>query len=296
MSGLSTARAEADLIQQLTKLTKSQKSPIDHQSEILKSEIDPINLAAAVSVYSFEMIMKRLIPPTLALLAALTLATPALAQRDQDDRARGPRDTETIDRTLPMPTGGTLRLKTFSGRVKITGGSGNQLVVHAIRRATRDRLDDIKLEITQSGNTIEVDANHRLVERRNDNVVETDFDIQVPAGTRLDVKTFSANVTVIGVHASQNIDGFSSDVIIESTEFGDGNDIDVNTFSGNVRLRLPANAKGNIDFNSFSGRFESDLPVTLNTSSRRNFRGTLNGGGNGDFRLKTFSGDVSIRR
>jgi hypothetical protein len=262
----------------------------------LKSEIDPINLAVAVSVYSFEMIMKRLIPPTLALLAALTLVTPALAQRDRDDRARGARDTETIDRTLPMPAGGTLRLKTFSGRVTITGGSGDQLVVHAVRRATRDRLDDIKLEITQSGSTIEVDANHRLVERRNDNVVETDFDIKVPATTRLDIKTFSANVTVIGVNGSQNIDGFSSDVTIESTDFADGNDIDINTFSGNVRLRLPANAKGNIDFNSFSGRFESDLPVTLNTSNRRNFRGTLNGGGNGDFRLKTFSGDVSIRR
>ncbi len=96
--------------------------------------------------------------------------------------------------------------------------------------------------------------------------------------------------------ASQNIDGFSSDITIESTDFGDGNDIDVNTFSGDVRLRLPATAKGNIDFNSFSGRFESDLPVTLNTSSRRNFRGALNGGGAGDFRLKTFSGDVTIRR
>jgi DUF4097 and DUF4098 domain-containing protein YvlB len=239
------------------------------------------------------MIMKRLFTPTLALLAALTLAAPALAQRDSD---RGPRDTETVDRTLPMPAGGTLRLKTFSGRVKITGGSGDQLVVHAVRRATRDRLDDIKLEITQSGSTIEVDANHRLVERRNDNVVETDFEITVPARTRLDVKTFSAPVTVIGVNGSQNIDGFSSDVTIESTDFADGNDIDINTFSGNVRLRLPGNAKGNIDFNSFSGRFESDLPVTLNTSSRRNFRGTLNGGGNGDFRLKTFSGDVSIRR
>ena len=195
-------------------------------------------------------------------------------QRD-NDRDRGPRETETVDRTLPMPSGGTLRLKTFSGRVKITGGSGNQLVVHAIRRATRERLNDIKLEITQSGNTIEVDANHRLVERRNDNVVDTDFEIQLPSATRLDIKTFSAPVTVIGVTASQNIDGFSSDITIESAEFGDGNNIDVNTFSG---------------------RFESDLPVTLNTSSRRNFRGALNGGGSGDFKLKTFSGDVTIHR
>jgi DUF4097 and DUF4098 domain-containing protein YvlB len=230
--------------------------------------------------------MKRLLPTTFALLAALALAVPAAAQRD----------TETIDRSLPMPAGGTLRLKTFSGRVKITGGSGDQLVVHAVRRATRERLDEIKLEITTAGSTIEVDANHRLVERRNDNVVETDFEITVPAKTRLDIKTFSAPVTVIGVNANQNIDGFSSDVTIESNEWGDGTDIDVNTFSGDVRLRLPASARGNIDFNSFSGRFESDLPVTLNSSSRRNFRGALNGGGNGDFRLKTFSGDVSIRR
>src|SRR4051812_19626139 len=153
--------------------------------------------------------MIRLATTPLVLLLALVLAGPAAAQRD--DRDRGPRDTETVDRTLPMPPGGTLRLKTFSGRVKITGGSGNELVVHAVRHASRDRLDEIKLEITQVGTTIEVDANHRLVERRNDNVVETDFEIQVPAKTRLDVKTFSAPVTVIGVSASQHIDGFSSE-------------------------------------------------------------------------------------
>lgn len=239
---------------------------------------------------------RQMTTTTFALITALVLAAPGSAQDRGRDRERGPRETETIDRTMPMPAGGTLRLKTFSGRVRITGGSGNQLVVHAVRRATRDRLDDIKLEITQSGSTIEVDANHRLVERRNDNVVETDFEIQVPEKTRLDIKTFSAPVTVVGVTASQNIDGFSSDITIESADFGDGNDIDVNTFSGDVRLRLPANARGSIDFNTFSGRFESDLPVTLNTSSRRNFRGALNGGGTGDFRLKTFSGDVTIRR
>lgn len=222
---------------------------------------------------------------TFALLLSLVVAAPLWAQTN----------TETVDKTLSMPAGGTLRLKTFSGKVRITGGSGDQVVIHAVRRAKQDRLDDIKLEITQSGNTIEVDANHRLVERRNDNVVETDLEIQVPARTRLDIKTFSAPVTVTGVNADQNIDGFSSSITVESTEWGD-HDLDINTFSGGVRLRLPASAKGNLDFNSFSGTFESDLPVTLNNSSRRNFRGSLNGGGSGDFKLKTFSGDVSIRK
>lgn len=222
---------------------------------------------------------------TFSLLFALVLAVPAAAQKE----------IENVDRTLTLQPGGTLRLKTFSGRVRITGGSGDQVVIKAVRRADRERLNDIKLEVTQSGNTIEVDANHRMVERRNDNVVETDFDIQVPARTRLDIKTFSAPVTVIGVNEDQHIDGFSSSVTIESTEWND-HDLDINTFSGGVRLRLPATARGSIDFNTFSGSFESDLPVTLNNSSRRNFRGSLNGGGEGDFKLKTFSGDVSIRK
>ena len=221
-----------------------------------------------------------------ALIFALVLAAPLAAQTN----------TETVDKTLSMQPGGMLRLKTFSGRVRITGGSGDQVVIHAVRRGRQDRLDDIKLEITQRGNTVEVDANHRLVERRNDNVVETDFDIQVPARTRLDIKTFSAPVTVIGVSESQKIDGFSSEIRIEATQWGDGNSLDINTFSGDVNLRLPDNARGDIDFNSFSGRFESDLPVTLSNSSRRNFRGALNGGGAGDFRLKTFSGDVQITK
>lgn len=222
---------------------------------------------------------------TFALICCLVVAAPLAAQTN----------TETVDRTLSLPAGGTLKLKTFSGRVRITGVAGDQVVIHAVRRAKQDRLDDIKLEVTQSGNTIEVEANHRLVERRNDNVVETDFEIQVPSGTRLDIKTFSAPVTVIGVNADHHIDGFSSSITVESSEWGD-HDLDINTFSGGVRLRLPGNARGNIDFNTFSGAFESDLPVSLNNSSRRNFRGSLNGGGSGDFKLKTFSGDVAIRK
>jgi DUF4097 and DUF4098 domain-containing protein YvlB len=251
--------------------------------------------------------MNRPLATFITAIAAIAVAVPALGQRHHDDavrheiaheqdRDRGPRETETIDRTVPLPANGTLRLKTFSGRVKITGTSGDQVVIKAVRRATRDRLDDIKLEITTSGSTVEIDANHRVVERRNDNVVETDFDIQVPSRARLDIKTFSAPVTVINVNGSQHIDGFSSEITVEATELGDNADIDVNTFSGDVRLRLPGSARGNISFNSFSGSFESDLPVTLSTSSRRNFRGSLNGGGNGDFRLKTFSGDVRILR
>jgi DUF4097 and DUF4098 domain-containing protein YvlB len=266
--------------------------------------------------------MTRRLAPVFAVLFALVLSSPAAAQRGRDrdrDRDRDsdrdqPRETETIDRTLSLATGGTVRLKTFSGRVNITGGSGNQVVIKAVRRAPRQRLDEIKLEITQNGDVIEIDANHRLNERRNENVVETDFDIQVPSSAKLDLRTFSAPVTVTGVSSNLAVDGFSStirlsdvagpirvktfsgDVTVESRSWADGDDLNVNTFSGDVTLRLADSARGTVDFDSFSGTFNSELPVTLSSSSRRNFRGALNGGGNTDFKLKTFSGSVNIRK
>jgi DUF4097 and DUF4098 domain-containing protein YvlB len=175
-------------------------------------------------------------------------------------------------------------------------------------------LRDIQLEVTQSGNRVEIDANHQVVERDNNNVVETDFDIQVPSKTRLDLHAFSAPITVKGVQGDHTVDGFSGDIkltetagplrvktfsgeiVVEASAWTDGDDLTINTFSGGVTLWLPANARGDVDFDTFSGHFKSDLPVTLQTSSRRNFRGALNGGGSTAFRVKTFSGDVSIRR
>lgn len=257
--------------------------------------------------------MIRRTTPVLACLFAVLLAVPSAAQGNRD-RDRGSRETETVERTLSLAPGGTVRLKTFSGQVTITGGAGSQVVIKAVRRATRERLDEIALEITQSGNVIDIDANHRLVERRNENVVETDFDIQVPSRTRLDLRTFSAPITVRGVAGDKTVDGFSGTirltdvsgparvktfsggVQVAASQWTDGDDVNVETFSGDVTLQLPDSARGDIDFNSFSGTFNSDLPVALTSSSRRNFRGSLNGGGSTDFRLKTFSGSVNVRR
>jgi hypothetical protein len=220
-------------------------------------------------------------------LAIAVLAQPAPAQSRQE---------ETFDRTVTLQPGGTLRLRTFSGRVNIRGTEGNQVVIHAIRRARPERLRDIQIEVIESGNQVEINANHEARERDNDNVVETDFDIQVPARVRLDVNSFSAPIVVIDVQGPHRLKTFSGDIRLEAGAWRDEDGLDADSFSGDVRLRLPASARGAISFDSFSGRFESDFPVTLQSSNRRNFNGDMNGGGNATFRFKTFSGSAEIRK
>ena len=226
-------------------------------------------------------------------LAIIVLAASALAA---SSAAAQSRQEETFERTLAVQPGGTLRLRTFSGRVTIRGTGGSQVVIRAVRRATADRLRDIQIEVTQSGNTVEVNANHRVVERRNDNVVETDFDIQVPDRMRLDVNSFSAPIEVENVQGSHRLKTFSGDVELSASQWTADDGLEVDTFSGDVRMRLPDSARGSLAFDSFSGQFDSDLPVTLQSSRRRAFRGDLNGGGTAEFRFKTFSGDARIRR
>jgi DUF4097 and DUF4098 domain-containing protein YvlB len=231
----------------------------------------------------------------IARLGLITILLAASGATTGQAAAQSPQE-ETFDRTVSVQPGSTVRIRTFSGRVRIRGTDGTAVVIHAVRRASADRLRDIQIEVTQSGNQLEITANHRRAGREHDNVVETDFDIQVPARTTLDVNAFSAPIEVTNVQGPHRLKTFSADISLDAQSWNDADGIDADSFSGDVRLRLPDSARGVIAFDSFSGRFESDLPVTLRSSNRRNFRGDLNGGGLATFRFKTFSGSAEIRR
>ena len=249
----------------------------------------------------------------LVAFAALTLVacvTPGLDAAFQE--------TEKVTRTVSLNPGGTLRLKSFSGRVVITASDAQDVVIEAVRRASRSRLDHIKLDVHGDGSTVYVDANRRDSSwwMTHNNVVETDFDIKVPRKTNLNVQVFSAPVTIEGVEGRYNIGGFSSririvDAIgaikahtfsgpieITAKEWLNDQDFDLDTFSGNVTLRVPDKASGLISFNSFSGHLNSDIPLTLRNGSRRSLKAELgaNARSGGNLRFKTFSGTVRIDR
>ena len=206
-------------------------------------------------------------------------------------------ETERVDRTIPFTAQGTITLKNFSGDVRITGTSDGQVVIKAVRRATRERLDRITLEIEESGSNLTINANKRdddddWSDRHNNNVVETEFDIQVPAGSRLDINVFSSNVNVTGVTGEQNVHSFSGTL----TLVGVRGPVDAKTFSAGIRVEVDGVSEHDLQLETFSGDIESDLPLTLRSRSRRSLDADLGAGGGRDLRFKTFSGDVTLRR
>jgi DUF4097 and DUF4098 domain-containing protein YvlB len=241
---------------------------------------------------------------------ALILSVPALAAQ---------KETETVNKTVALPAHGTLKLRNFSGRVTITAASGNDVVIKAVRTAEREQLDHIKLEIEISGSTVSIDANKRDAgwnERdHKDNVVRTDFDIQVPASAVLDVYGFSSSLDIRGITGDQKLETFSGDITMEGakgaveaktfsgridlnlTGAGAAPELSAETFSADIRVRLADNATGQVSFDSFSGRFDSDLALSVRSIGRHKTSGDLPGGSGGStLRFHTFSGDVRVTK
>jgi DUF4097 and DUF4098 domain-containing protein YvlB len=222
--------------------------------------------------------------PAIAVAGLVTLASPTVAFEQKE--------TERVDRTVSIRSGGQLRLKNFSGKVVITGGTRGDISVHAVRRADRDRLDHIKLEIVETGSGVTIEANKKDSDwhERDNNVVETDFDIQVPDDVTLDVQVFSSDVKIVDVRGRQRVHTFSGEIDVA----GAAGSVDAETFSGDITVKLAQAAGGHVDFDSFSGSLHSDVPMLYRSGSRRRIQGDIGSGAN-DYRFKTFSGDVSIR-
>lgn len=222
--------------------------------------------------------------PAIAVLSVVTLATPAVASAQTE--------TERVDRTASIRAGGQLRLKNFSGRVTITGSNRNDVAVHAVRRASRDRLDHIKLEVIETGSGVSIEANKKDPDwrERDNNVVDTEFEILVPFDVELNIDVFSSDVFVKDVRGRQHVKTFSGQIEVTGAEGA----LDAETFSGDIAVRLVQGASASVDFDSFSGELRSDTRMTYRSGSRRHILADIGSGGT-DYHFKTFSGDVRIR-
>lgn len=261
-----------------------------------------------------------------AALALLVMPASAMAQRQ----------TETVDRTLPFPSGGTLELNNFSGDIRITAGTGRNFVMKAVRRGRADRLKEVPLTVETSGSRIIVDATDRDNDRNyrgsrdrnrgnsrwrddddddeNNSVVETTFEIQVPADAALNIDAFSSDITVTGIQGALDLQTFSGDITatgsrnavrvetfsgridVDATGHGASPDLNLETFSGSMYVRLADNAKGEIDFSTFSGDLDAAFPVMLKSTGRRHIRAELPGGGGRRLAFESFSGSLRITK
>ena len=189
--------------------------------------------------------------------AGAAIAAPARAQDDRDDRDEA-RATSKLDTTVTISKDGTVDLQLVSGEIIVNAGTGNQVRIHAYSERGI-------LEFSSSASRVSLD-----VRSQRGRMGDTRYEVTVPVGVRLELKSVSGDITAKGVNG----------------------EIEAGAVSGNVDV---SDAKGSIELESVSGDIkaerlsgESRINAVSGDVTISNITGTLE--------LETVSGEMTIDR
>ncbi len=204
-------------------------------------------------------------------------------------------DTGSFDRTLQVSGPVDLDVTTGSGNITVrAGASGSVHVVAKIRAhdsstgisaAEKIRRLEANPPIEQQGNTIRIGYIEDLDLRNN---ISIDYDVTVPAQTKLGSHTGSGNQSVKGLQLPVTANTGSGNVTVEDISG------DVNASSGSGDLRINS-VKGDLKGQTGSGNVEmrgikGGVRVHTGSGDVR-----VEGEPTGDWRVGTGSGSIEVK-
>jgi len=234
-------------------------------------------------------------------------------QRREEAR-RGPEVTESFSRTVRLGRDGTFSLENLSGDVSITGRSGNDVRIDAVKRvrhpnATEARaiLQALTVDVAERGGNVDVRTDYP---RRRNWSGSIDYTVTVPQNANVTVKSYSGTLKVTNVNGELRAENMSGEIVtsgvrkirLAKTMSGDvqisdseSDDLTASTYSGNLVIR---NVKSRIvGLSSISGDIRL-TDVDTDTAALKTMSGNLQYLGrfsrNGRYEFQTYSGSVRI--
>ena len=229
-------------------------------------------------------------------------------------RNNGPEQTETFSRKVKVGRDGRVSISNIAGDIKITGGSGDDVTIEAVKRTRGDRsqLGAVQIIVDDRPGRVEVRTeyeNDRSYRNRNIDV-SVDYTVLVPATATVDVKSISGNVAVTGVQGAVHAETVSGTVTTSATPkltaktvSGDlelvnapaDADLSAATISGTIRakgLKIRTLDLGSVSGDLFVTDIACDRLGVKSVSGNVEFAGTLGKGGR--YEINSHSGDIRL--
>ena len=239
----------------------------------------------------------------------------AWAAKYQDSRY-GPEVTERFSKTSKVGRTGALDLSNVAGDITVTGGSGDEIRIEAVKRArsrggedAQQLLEELRIDVIETGNRVEVRTQYPRNRRNYSGSV--DYTITMPSGGSATLRSVSGDVRVTNVKGELRAESVSGNMVtsgatrlslvktvsgdIEVTDAAADGEVTVSTVSGDLTARgLKARA---VDLSSVSG----DVLLT-NVTSERAMVKTVSGGveysgpltRNGRYEMTAHSGTIRL--
>lgn len=244
-------------------------------------------------------------------LAALSLFAATLA---------GAEVTEQFTQTHPLSAHGNISLSNVNGDVEIVAWDRAEVRIEAVKFAKNsERLERISIEVDAQPDLITIKTMHPKLDHswfgswKGANHGGVRYKLHVPAAlAQLKVDTMNANVTATGVRGDMKIDtmngriearGLNGDINLDTMNgrifasfdtIRSGQKISLDTMNGSCTVELPRDTGAQVRASTMNGRVKSDLPITIEKSTRRSLRGTLGQGG-ASIVLDSMNGSLTLR-
>lgn len=241
-------------------------------------------------------IARTLIVAAGLIAASSAIAAPARAQDDRDDRSEA-RATSKLDTTVTISKDGTVDLQLVSGEIIVNAGSGNQVRIHAWSERG-------VLEFSASPSRVSLD-----VHSQRGHMGDTRYEVTVPVGVRLALKSVSGDITTHGVAGELEAGAVSGDIDVSDAT----GHVELQSVSGEIRaervsgeVRVDAvsgdvtisKVTGTLEVETVSGQMEIEGAKLSSLRSETvsgdlTYEGTLDSDGRYEFHSQ--SGDIRLR-
>jgi DUF4097 and DUF4098 domain-containing protein YvlB len=127
----------------------------------------------------------------------------------------GSEQTERFSQRVKLAPEGRFSIANLAGDVSITGGSGDEVMIEAVKRTrgNQGRLAGVDIQVEERSGRVDVRTRHRDPSGR----VRVDYTIRVPLSASVDARLVFGSVTVSGVRGVVRAESVSGNVTTTGT-------------------------------------------------------------------------------
>lgn len=226
-----------------------------------------------------------------------------------------------------VAAGKSIEIKGVNGDIRATAGSGSEVVVTAVKKGRKSNPSTVTIEVVNGAAGVTICAVYPSSGKRankcapgdegtmstNDNDVNVNFTVQVPAGVKFvgetvngsvgterlggdaEVSTVNGDVRVVaaGVVRASTVNG-SVDVSMGRADWS--GTVHLSTVNGSIRATLPPSFSATINGSTVNGSIESEFPLVVQGKfGPRSIHGTIGAGGR-TLDLETVNGSITLAK
>ena len=221
---------------------------------------------------------------------------------------------DTVEETRALDPDGRFELSNVNGRITLRTWSQDSVRIEAERAAvTEEMLEQIEIVIEGEGSAVQVKTRYPKGQGwlMGGNRGKVAYEITVPRGAEVRLKTVNGQVDVEGLHGSLRVESVNGgleladiggEVRAKTVNGGIHADFDhvpdaarhqFETVNGGIDLTIPEGTGGRLEARTVNGSIGCDLPLEVTTKKKRRLEGRL-GPGEGHFELGTVNGGIDV--